>query len=76
MGFDELERILDDLNDDERAVVLKTSLAIARRIHSGRTRYAPLDLATDKRDWLNETSEELADGLSYIAMAMIQRARR
>lgn len=72
----ELTAIVDQLNDDERAVVFDTALSIARRILTGRQRYAPLDLATDKRDWLAETNEELADGLAYIAMALIQRQKR
>jgi hypothetical protein len=71
----ELDAILDQCNEDERAVIVDTALAIARRMLTGRQRYAPLDLATDRRDWLAETSEELADGLAYVQMALLQRRR-
>lgn len=68
--------ILDELNADERAVVLGASVMLARRIRSGRERYAPLDLANDGRDWEKEALEELVDGAAYLMCASVQRARR
>ena len=72
----ELDSILEQLNEDERAVVLGASLMIARRILTGRKRYAPLDLATDRRNWLAEAAEEAADGLAYAVAAQVQHGRR
>lgn len=72
----ELMSILDQLNADERAVVLGSALMVARRMLSGRQRYAPLDLSTDVRDWLTEAAEEACDGLAYAVAAQVQRSRR
>lgn len=72
----ELMQILDQLNADERAVVLGASVMLARRIRSGRERYAPLNLANDGRDWEKEALEELVDGAAYLMCASVQRARR
>ena len=74
--MDEFLEILEQLNPDERAVVLGASLMLARRMLTGRQRYAPLDLATDKRDWLAEAAEEACDGLAYAIAAKVQRAAR
>ena len=71
----ELAAILNRLNDEEAQVVLDAALEIARRMETGRTRYQPLDLDNDPRDWLQQTVEELADGIAYVRMAMIQRER-
>jgi hypothetical protein len=72
----ELTAILENLNDDERNVVLDVALGLARRMFTGRQRYAPLDLATDRRDWVGEATEEMLDGAAYLAMALVQRAHR
>lgn len=72
----ELDAILHDLNEDERSVVVDVALVIARRMMTGRTRYQPLDLAKDPRDWTAEAFEEAVDGAAYLAMALIQRAKR
>jgi hypothetical protein len=72
----ELTAIMEGLNDDERNVVLDVALGLARRMYTGRQRYAPLDLATDRRDWVSEATEEMLDGAAYLAMAIVQRRRR
>jgi hypothetical protein len=72
----ELTAILESLNDDERSVVLDVALGLARRMFTGRQRYNPLDLATDRRDWVSEATEELLDGAAYLSMAAMQRSRR
>ena len=72
----ELVAILDRLNDDEQQVVLDVALVIARRMMTGRERYAPLDLALDRRDWTAEAFEEAVDGAAYLSMAVIQKGRR
>lgn len=71
--LDALEAILDGLNDDERAVVLDVAIGLAQRMATGRKRYAPLDLASDKRDWVREAREEMLDGAAYLACALVQR---
>lgn len=73
MTIDALEAILDALNDDERQVVLDVAIGLAERMRTGRERYAPLDLATDKRDWVREAREEMLDGAAYLACALVQR---
>lgn len=72
----ELTAIMESLNDDERNVVLDVALGIARRMFTGRQRYAPLDLATDRRDWTTEAAEEALDGAAYLAMALLQRGKK
>jgi len=68
--------LLAELNEDERAVVLDVAVGLAERMRTGRQRYAPLDLATDRRDFVREAWEEAVDGAAYLAAARIQRARR
>lgn len=53
----------DRLNVDEFAVLTR----LAQRLELGRTRYASLNLATDKRDWSKEMHEELLDMMVYAA---------
>lgn len=72
----ELTAILENLNDDERNVVLDVALGLARRMFTGRQRYAPLNLATDRRDWVSEATEEMLDGAAYLAMALVQRRHK
>lgn len=71
--LDALEAILAGLNEDERAVVLDVAIGLAQRMATGRQRYAPLDLASDKRDWVREAREEMLDGAAYLACALVQR---
>jgi len=59
-----LSEILSKLNEDER----RTVLFIAERVFMGRERYAPMNLATDKRDFAHEAAEESADHPVYVAM--------
>ncbi|MCP4676776.1 MAG: hypothetical protein GY854_14930 [Deltaproteobacteria bacterium] len=46
------------------------------RISSSRKTYGPLDLKTDKRDMLVETTEEVLDGMIYLAAQLIKLRRR
>lgn len=72
----ELESILEQLNDDERNVVLGVALKVARRVHMGRRQYGPLNLATDRRNWMDEIEAELLDGNIYVEFEAIKRSRR
>ncbi len=72
---EELASIHAQLNDDERAVLALAILPLARRLLSGRTRYAPLDIATDTRDFLKEAMEETVDNALYLAMEQLRRER-
>jgi hypothetical protein len=72
----ELTAILENLNDDERNVVLDVALRSARRMHMGRIQYGPLDLSTDARDWDDEADAECDDLSNYRAMRRIIRAKR
>ena len=37
--------------------------------------YGPLDLGTDKRDFLREAEEELLDAINYLAFQVIKLRR-
>lgn len=74
--MEELQALLDGLNEDEQAVVMDVARGLARRMLTGRQRYAPLQLDTDPRDWVREAREEMLDGAAYLACALVQRARR
>ena len=76
MNMDALCEILEALNEDERAVVMDVAVGLAERMRTGRERYAPLKLATDRRDWVREAREEMLDGAAYLACALVQRGRR
>jgi hypothetical protein len=56
------------LNDDELAVLC----VVAERLAKGRAAYAPLNLATDRRNFLAEASEEAIDAALYIAMHTVR----
>jgi hypothetical protein len=43
------------------------------RFDEGNKKHPPLDLATDKRDWLAEESEELVDAAAYRVFAISKR---
>ncbi len=68
---DKVTALLSELNEDEQAVVLR----ITERMVAGRARYAPLDLATDRRDWTREAEEEAWDLVAYVAMRTCARGR-
>jgi hypothetical protein len=71
----DLLEVLEQLNADERAGVLDVAIGIAERMLTGRQRYAPLDLASDPRDWVKEAFEEAVDGAAYLACAAIAKRR-
>jgi hypothetical protein len=48
---------------------------IKERLDQGRREYGPLELKDDKRDFLMELAEELADALVYIGAEMARRGR-
>ena len=60
------------LGDDELAVLV----LIAERIAAGRGIYGELDIDTDRRNFAGECLEEVADGLVYVASALIRAVRR
>jgi len=68
--------ILEDLNADERAVVLDVALRSARKMLHGRRKYGEWQAATDTRDWNEEASQEADDIANYLAMARRHRASR
>ncbi len=68
----ELDGELADLGVDERRVLL----VLARRLLAGQRHYGRLDVATDRRDWRRERSEEIADLLIYSAIAELAEATR
>jgi len=59
------------LGDDE----LEVLTLIAERIAAGRDVYGELAINTDRRAYVRECLEEAADGLVYVAAALI-RAKR
>ena len=64
--------LFDDLGPDEQALLV----LIAERLSLGRDVYGPLDVTGDRRDWVHEGLEELADGLVYMACAVIRDRRQ
>jgi hypothetical protein len=65
----ELDAAVDALGPDE----LRVLLFLAARMVAGRERYGELRLAIDRRDFERERSEEIADLLTYSAMAELRR---
>lgn len=63
-----IEEILAQLNEDERAVLTR----IAVRLLRGQQTYGKLEIANDGRDFMAELREELDDALVYSAIAQIR----
>jgi hypothetical protein len=63
-----LEEILPALGDDEVRVLAM----VGTRLAAGQRRYGRLSLRTDRRDWHTEAIEECADGLAYLAAALVR----
>jgi hypothetical protein len=57
--------------DDDSLLVVDM---VVRRFLQGREQYGPLNLNTDRRDWLAESGEELIDLLGYLAMALLKQS--
>jgi len=53
---------LEGFNEAE----LKAVLFVVKRLAMGRGQYGPLS-PSDRRDWLKELAEEMADGLVYMS---------
>lgn len=70
-GLAQLLRAAFDLGQDELALLTQ----IAERLTKGRAQYGALHLATDRRDWHRETTEELLDAAVYLAAAVERRTR-
>ncbi len=68
----ELAAIARRLAGDE----LEVLTLIARRLDTGRARYGALDVRRDRRDFLAEAVEELADTAVYVASYMLRMTRR
>jgi len=64
----EVETMYKKLEPDAQTVV---DLLIAR-LFRARARYGRLDLKRDNREFAQEALEEVADGLAYVGMALIQ----
>lgn len=60
--YEKIIDLLSRLGDDELRVIER----FAARLLMGQERYGRLSLATDKRDWKAESSEELVDFLVYL----------
>lgn len=63
-----LQDTLPVLADDEVRVLA----LVATRLAAGQRRYGRLSLRTDHRDWHTEAIEECADGLAYLAAALVR----
>jgi len=66
-----LLRAAFELGEDELALLTQ----IAVRLRVGQSKYGALHLATDRRNWHRETTEELLDAAVYLAAAVERRAR-
>jgi hypothetical protein len=58
-----------------RAWRLELLVLLAQRVHIGRRRYGPLDVARDRRDFGREALEELADACFYVPAAVLRAQR-
>jgi hypothetical protein len=67
-----LVEICAELGADELGVLL----LVAERLAKGRWRYGALNVATDGRDFRTEALEEAADGLVYVACALMRGQSR
>ena len=67
----ELDKAIDQLGFDERAVLL----AIAGRLVMGAAQYGQLKIDTDKRDWKQELMAEILDSQVYTSIALIRAQR-
>lgn len=56
------------MNDDEQEVVR----LVAQGIINGRANYGELKTASDNRDFVRETLEEVRDSLVYIGAKLVQ----
>src|SRR5262245_29123480 len=63
-----LQETLPALGDEEVCVLAQ----VATRLAAGQRRYGRLSLRTDRRDWHTEAIEECADGLAYLAAALVR----
>lgn len=63
-----LEDIVALLGEDERRVLTE----IALRLEMGAGQYGALSIATDRRRWSVEASEEFLDASVYLAIAMLR----
>ncbi len=57
------------MSPDEKRVIE----FIKARLEAGRKEYGPLEIKDDKRDFLQELAEELADALVYIGAEAVRR---
>jgi hypothetical protein len=62
-AIDELDRVIDELGDEEVLALLR----LAKRIRDGQLRYGTLNLRYDTRDWHAERQAELDDADIYTA---------
>lgn len=70
-GAMELARIAAELNEEEGEVLL----LVARGLAVGRRAYGPMDLAGDRRDFLEEALQEHRDALVYLAAETLHLRR-
>ena len=68
---DRILAALDELGTDEGEVLA----LVAERLVMGRRAYGELHAATDARDFGREALEEAADGLVYVAAALVRSGR-
>lgn len=50
---------------------LRVLVRIAERLEMGAKQYGALDIATDKRDWLEEGIQEGLDKTAYLTVALL-----
>jgi uncharacterized ferritin-like protein (DUF455 family) len=48
---------------------------IRQRLEQGNSDYGDLHIDSDERDFLNETLEELLDGIIYLAIKILQKRK-
>ena len=61
------------MSADERLVVLTI---VRKLMGEGRKEHGPMDLYRDRRDLERESIDEVADGLTYVLMRMVQQQVR
>lgn len=48
---------------------------IRQRLEQGNSDYGDLNIDSDERDFLNETLEELLDGIIYLTIKILQKRK-
>jgi hypothetical protein len=72
--LDRIVAALAGLPTDEQRVIARIVEDSSARLRIGLAQYGALDLANDRRDWVQQAREEAIDGNVYLAIEAEKRA--